>query len=644
MNIKVVESKYRNKPKKSAQKKSNPTLGPIADLEKHLPGDWWRHLFNSIYLKTDADVVENDYNTNREIDLLLDITGAKTNDHILDLCCGQGRHTLALAERGFANVVGLDRSRYLIRLARRRATERSFNVIQFREGDARKVGGPPNSFDIVMVMGNSFGYFEREEENLGVLRGIHRVLVEGGKIFLDVTDGKWMKENYQPRSWEWIDQGMLVCRERHLAKDGVRLVTREVVIDSNKGIIADQFYAERIYCAEELEASLKETGFSEIQVHSSLQAESTRACPDLGMMANRLLLTALVKNKPVKSFKAIVPNAQKLECTVLLGDPLLPDSVKRDGRFNKEDFETLDKLKTTLASLGDYQFYFLDNHQKMLSSLQKHRPSFVLNLCDEGFLNDAFLELHVPALLEMLSIPYSGAGPACLGICYNKGLVTAWAKDMGISTPDEIWIDEANFSAALPSDFPVLVKPAFGDSSVGITKDALVKNADELVCYFDFLRRALPGAPILVQEYLVGREFTVGLIGNGDSITALPILEVDYSSLPEDLPPILGYESKWLPDSAYWSKIHYDQARLYEEQSRELIDNSILLFQRLGCRDYARFDFRMDKHGVFKLLEVNPNPGWCWDGKFNLMAQMGGMSYRDLLAEVLKAARGRYGL
>src|SRR5215467_6062872 len=104
------------------------TLGPVSDLERHLPSDWWRTLFNSLYLETDGDIIENDRNTAEEVDLLIRSVGLERNDRILDLCCGQGRHSLELASRGFPNVTGLDRSRYLIRLARKRARQRNLQA------------------------------------------------------------------------------------------------------------------------------------------------------------------------------------------------------------------------------------------------------------------------------------------------------------------------------------------------------------------------------------------------------------------------------------------------------------------------------------------------------------------------------------
>jgi D-alanine-D-alanine ligase len=131
-------------------------------------------------------------------------------------------------------------------------------------------------------------------------------------------------------------------------------------------------------------------------------------------------------------------------------------------------------------------------------------------------------------------------------------------------------------------------------------------------------------------------------MGNPGKFDALPILEVDYTKLPGNLPKILSYESKWLPESPYWTNISYKEAELGDDEARSLVQHSERLFQALECRDYARFDYRMDANGVPKLLEVNPNPGWCWDGKFNLMASMAGIGYSDFLKMILEAARDRY--
>ena len=614
------------------------TLGPVPDLERHLPADWWRTLFNSVYLKTDGDVVENDANTVREVDSLVQAAGLESNDRILDLCCGQGRHSLELARRGFRHVVGVDRSRYLIRLARRRAKQQELQI-SFHEGDARKFRLKDNDFHCVALMGNSFGYFDREEDDLAVLHAVHRALGTGGTIALDIVNGDWMRQHFAPRNWEWIDQNHMVCRERSLSADGTRLISREVLVHAERGVIVDQFYAERLYSRDGITQLLEQAGFTSIREHETICAESERN-QDLGMMAQRMLLTAKSPKTPAK------PRRRKPgfpEVTVLLGDPRLPDSCKRDGQFNPEDLETVQKLKDALAELPGYSFRYLDNHASLWVDLRNERPDFVLNLCDEGFDNDAFKELHVPALLETMGLSYSGAGPACLGLCYNKSQVRAIAEAMDVPVPLESYIDIDDQSATIPSILPALLKPVCGDSSVGITAASVVDSAQQLIARLEAMRDELPGIPILVQEYLTGTEYSVGIIGNpGQGYQFLPVLEVDYSGLDAELPHILGYESKWLPDSPYWTQIKYQEANLDEETTRRLYDHSSLLFERLGCRDYARFDFRADASDQIKLLEANPNPGWCWDGKFNFMASYAGMRYADLLGSILEVAQARH--
>lgn len=615
------------------------TLGPVADLEKHLPSEWWKTLFNSIYLKTDADVVENSTNTVQEVDSLISMTQLEPTDRLLDLCCGQGRHSLELAKRGFRFVTGIDRSRYLVRLARKRASEMKVPV-KFSEGDARRVRMAADSVDCVFLMGNSFGYFESEEDDQAVLKAIRSVLRSQGKLFLDIVDGNWMRGHFEKRSWEWINQQLLVCRERMLAADGKRLISREVVVDAEKGILTDQFYAERLYNFEEIRSILNKEGFTQIQMHANVQAASTRG-QDLGMMANRMLITAVAPEK--MSFAIKHSSKATLPLTVIMGDPRLADTVKRDGRFNPEDFETIARLKEGLDKVPGYEYTYLDRHETLLRTLITHPPRYVLNLCEEGFKNDARMELHVPAILEMLDIPYTGAAPACLATCYNKSWVSAIAHDMDIAVPEEIWIDPENHSAALPSVFPALLKPALGDSSIGITKNAVVHNAEELLAYFEYMKTAVPNTPILIQEFLAGKEYTVSVIGNeGGGFEIFPIMEVDYSRLPANLPPILSYESKWEPTSPYWTEIRYRPAMLEESKYRQLADHSCALFERLECRDYARFDFREDKHGCIKLLEANPNPGWCWDGKMNVMAKFAGLEYHQFLEMILKAAQERW--
>ncbi len=629
-----------SKPKRPKRLASRSCLGPVADLEAHLPEEWWRKLFNALYVKTDGDVVENTENTRREVDFIVNSAAIQQHSHILDLCCGQGRHCLELARRGFRHVMGLDRSRYLVRLAKKRAQTEGLSVL-FKEGDARNPRLPENSMDCVAIMGNSFGYFSNKQDDEKVLTAVGKILRPSGQLVLDITDGGHMHENFEKRSWEWIDEHHFVCRERTISQDGERLISREVIVHDEMGVIADQFYAERLYTRESIGKLMEKTGFRNVRHHGHAEARlGPRPGPRHDGPAHPAV-SADAPHMPVRKKGKL----QALEVTVLMGDHRLPDQVKRDGTFNPEDLDTVRKLKDALAELPNYKFRYLDNHGTLERDLSELRTDLIFNLCDEGFNNDPFKELHVPAMLEVLGIGYTGAGPAALAACYDKGLVRAVAQGLDVPVPLESYVRPGDQGATLPSVFPALLKPNQGDSSQGITKDSVVTNEKALLDLLDRIRAEFPRRGVLVQEFLTGAEYSVQLVGNPDQgLRALPILEVDYSRLDEKLPRILGYESKWLPDSPYWTQIKYREATLADQKQQQMIDSSSRLFERLGCRDYARFDFRADAKGEIKLLEVNPNPGWCWDGKMNIMAGFQGMRYSELLGQILLAAVERLGI
>jgi D-alanine-D-alanine ligase len=197
----------------------------------------------------------------------------------------------------------------------------------------------------------------------------------------------------------------------------------------------------------------------------------------------------------------------------------------------------------------------------------------------------------------------------------------------------------------MPFPFPVIVKPNFGDSSFGITQRSVANTLEELLNAISEIREKFGyEKPILVEEFLTGKDLSLGLIGNPpSSYTVLPITEEDYSAVPSHLPRICGYEAKWLPDSPYWN-IKSIPAGLSDEAEKTVVECSLKLFERLECRDYARIDWRLSAAGEPKMLEVNPNPGWCWDGHLCKMAKWAGMTYTEMLEAILKAAEQRLGL
>jgi D-alanine-D-alanine ligase len=312
--------------------------------------------------------------------------------------------------------------------------------------------------------------------------------------------------------------------------------------------------------------------------------------------------------------------------------------------FDDDDFYTIDQLKSALRELDGYRYTYLNDHDTLIDDLKKivGKTDLVLNLCDEGLDNNPRQELHIPALLETLGIPYTGGGPQCLAFCYDKSLTRGIAKEMQVQVPAGFFIKAEDSTFELGFAFPVIVKPNFGDSSFGITQKSVCYTVEDLVNAITGIREQFGyEKPILVEEFLTGKDITVGIIGNPpESYTVLPIIEEDYSELPPELPKICGYEAKWQPDSPYW-KLKSIPAQLPEATEKQVIESCLKLFERLECRDYCRFDWRLDANGVPKLLEVNPNPGWCWDGHLAKMARLAGISYSEMLEAILKAAEDR---
>lgn len=324
---------------------------------------------------------------------------------------------------------------------------------------------------------------------------------------------------------------------------------------------------------------------------------------------------------------------------VVTGDHGAPDPTKRGGRYNEEDMATHAAMRSAFESLNVYDFSFLTDHGRFLDHIRSDRPDLVVNFCDTGFRNVPTRELNIPAYLELLDIPYTGATPAAIVTCYDKAVVRLVAQSLGIPVPGEVYIPFDAPPDALPDIYPALLKPNMADGSVGITKDAVVRSEADARAYLGWLRETLPGRDVLMQEFLPGAEYGMGLIGNPDTgLRALPALEVDFSHLPAGLSPILSYESKALPDSPYWTEIAYKRAVLSADVEAGLVDSATRLFRRLGLRDYGRLDFRTGADGTIKLMEVNPNPAWANDGKLAMMAGFAGISYPDMLRMILQAA------
>ncbi|KAK5990853.1 Demethylmenaquinone methyltransferase [Cladobotryum mycophilum] len=284
-------------------------LGHVDSLFPHVKEDWWQSTFNDMYLKTNGDCVEDPTLTESECSDILSIPGVQA---VLDLCCGQGRHSIHLAKQYPAvEFDGFDQSKYLLDLGRTRAGIASVKNIKFAEGDARNIPAPDAVFDLVLLMGNSFGYFN-ETDNIKLLKEVGRVLKPGGIFLIDHVDASWVRSNFSPSGWKWVNshpdsasngqpkndnavvqQKLLACRERELSPDKKRLASREIVIDLDGSVCQDRFYAVRLYDLPEMDDYLRDCGMSlRYQDAKRISIPRAEGTADLGMMESRKLIVA----------------------------------------------------------------------------------------------------------------------------------------------------------------------------------------------------------------------------------------------------------------------------------------------------------------------------------------------------------------
>ena len=249
--------------------------------------DWWKTLFDEVYLKTDARSVCDDGVTSREVDAVCGLLSMAKGEAILDLCGGQGRHSMELARRGYRNCTVLDYSDVLLAHGSSTAQEAGFKV-EFVQGDATATGLPAETYDHVLVLGNSLGYLPGSVDDLRIMEEVLRLLKPGGSLLIDVTDGAVVREKFNPNAWHEIDDRLVVCRQRQLSDDYIR--AREVVLCKEQGLMRDQNYSIRLYSPESLEILVREAGFEEVVIQRGFSAHDKPG--DYGFMNHRLLLTA----------------------------------------------------------------------------------------------------------------------------------------------------------------------------------------------------------------------------------------------------------------------------------------------------------------------------------------------------------------
>lgn len=329
-----------------------------------------------------------------------------------------------------------------------------------------------------------------------------------------------------------------------------------------------------------------------------------------------------------------------------------------------DQWDDLDSEKTVeqiagALEAGGHEVVFLEGDAVLYDKLRQIKPDICFNIC-EGHFGDA-REAQIPALLEMLRIPYTGSRVLTLALCLDKAMTKRVLAYHQLPTPPFQSFERLNEELDPDMQFPLFVKPSREGTGMGISAESIVHNEDELRRQ---LRRLFEkyDQPVLAERFIDGREVTVGVVGNLVSPVArripddeeaprvsrglhfFPPLEVDLGRYPVEEAGI--YTNRIKVELAH-DFYYLCPAPLTAEQIEELNWLTAAVFRVTGCLDVARVDFRLDAADNFKpyILEINPLPGLNADySDLCIEAKAAGWSYQELVNRILDEAIERYGL
>lgn len=311
------------------------------------------------------------------------------------------------------------------------------------------------------------------------------------------------------------------------------------------------------------------------------------------------------------------------------------------------EWDTMETVSAVRSALEEHhRVTMVEADEAAWLKILENRPDFAFNMA-EG-LRGVSRESQIPAMLEMLDIPYLGSDPLTLGICLDKSRAKEILSYHGIRTPGFAVVRSMDDFEEVRVRFPSMVKPLHEGSSKGIYNSCVVRSTEELEREVRHVLETY-SEPALVEDFLPGREFTAALIGNGADVRVLPVVEIRFDALPEGVNPIYSYEAKWIWDRAENPLDIFECPAAVDDRLREEIEGMCRkAYHALGCRDWSRIDLRLDARGRPHILEVNPLPGILPKPEdnscFPKAARAAGMSYKELINTVLSVALRRCGL
>lgn len=277
--------------------------------------------------------------------------------------------------------------------------------------------------------------------------------------------------------------------------------------------------------------------------------------------------------------------------------------------------------------------------RRLQNVVRRNPPDVIFNLI-EHFHDDAELEPAVAGFFDLHGIAYTGAPPFALSVCQKKGLAKQILLANGVATPRFRLLREPKIPRRHGLHYPLIVKPSRSDASMGVEAASVVHDHDQLIKQLQKVFEEFD-PPILVEEFIEGRELHVAILGN-DPPEMLPAIEFDFSDLPSDHPDIISYDAKWNPLDEVYHRVHtICPAELSRPALKKVEEAALRAYGLTGCRDYARLDIRLAKRNQPFVLEVNPNPDLTEGVSYMESAEAGGYTFSQCLRHIVEFAHQR---
>ena len=318
----------------------------------------------------------------------------------------------------------------------------------------------------------------------------------------------------------------------------------------------------------------------------------------------------------------------------------LVHNIPSESDASLDILDQMDAIEKALKERGFHsqRIPFTKDLGLFLMQFRNAQADAVFNLV-ETVDEEAAMTAHPAAVFELLQAPFTGSSAAALTYTTDKVTAKRLMRACGIRTPDYmIYEGSASFNASHLT-FPVIVKPRFEDASIGIDQDSIFEDERQLRkgiqnCYARY-------GSLLVEEYIEGREFNISLFGYPVP-HPLPLAEIDFSSFPHNLYPIVGYRAKW--DHSSFEYAHTPRifpVGVQPSLANEITKAALDCFRLFGLRDYGRVDMRINLHNKPYILEVNANPCLSPDAGMAASLSHAGIGYADMVERLVHFALQR---